>query len=103
MRDLDRMGQPGAVIIAFVFDKDLGFMFQAAEGAGMDDAIAVTLKRRAKAGHPLDMQAATRLVGLAGERGKHMEPILFGAVLVVCVRFPYIRNYLLMDRGLPWN
>jgi hypothetical protein len=56
-----------------MFDKDLGFMLQAAEGRRMDDAVAVALERRAKAGHPLLVKAAARLVGLAGERGKHMQ------------------------------
>ena len=35
------MGQAGAIIIAFMFHKDLGLVLQAAEGGGMDDAVAV--------------------------------------------------------------
>ena len=41
LRHFQRMGQPGAVIIALMLHKDLGLVLEAAEGAGMDDAVAV--------------------------------------------------------------
>ena len=41
--DLDRMGEARAVIIALVLDEDLGLVLEAAEGGGMDDAVAVAL------------------------------------------------------------
>ena len=41
LRHFQRMGQPGAVIIALMLHKDLGLVLEAAEGDGMDDAVAV--------------------------------------------------------------
>jgi len=43
LRDFDRMGKTRAVVIPLVIDKDLGLVFQASEGSGMDDAVAVAL------------------------------------------------------------
>jgi hypothetical protein len=45
------MGQPGAVMIAFVVEKDLGFLLQPPKRRGMNDAVAVALEigaRRAR-------------------------------------------------------
>ena len=41
------MGQAGAVIIPFVVEENLGLIFQAAEGGGMQDPVPVALKDRA--------------------------------------------------------
>lgn len=41
--DFDGVGEAGAEMIAGAIEEDLGFVFEAAEGAGMDDAIAITL------------------------------------------------------------
>ena len=40
------MCQPGYIMVAQRCDKDLGFVFEAAEGIGIYDAVAVTLKIR---------------------------------------------------------
>ena len=45
LRDLERVRQPGAVMIALMGDEHLGLAAQAPEGAGMDDAVAVALER----------------------------------------------------------
>jgi hypothetical protein len=42
---LQGMGQPGAEIISFEGYKDLRLIFQAAEGGGVDNPVAVALKR----------------------------------------------------------
>ena len=47
LRHLDRVGQPGAVMIALMRDEHLGLVLQPAEGGRMDDAVAVALERRA--------------------------------------------------------
>ena len=39
--DFQRMGEPGAVMIALVVDEHLGLVREPAEGGGMDDAVAV--------------------------------------------------------------
>ena len=44
LRDLDRMGQAGAEVIALVVDEHLRLVGEAAKGGGMDDAVAVALK-----------------------------------------------------------
>ena len=38
------MGEAGAVIVAFMVDKNLGFIFQSSECRGVYDAITVSLK-----------------------------------------------------------
>jgi hypothetical protein len=38
------MGKAGAVIVPFMVDKNLSFIFQSSECRGMDDAITVPLK-----------------------------------------------------------
>ena len=43
LRHFDAVRQPVAVVVAFGIDKDLGFVFQAAKGSGVDDAVAVAL------------------------------------------------------------
>src|SRR6185437_5944193 len=47
LRDFEAVGQPGAVMIALVVDKDLRLVLQPAKRGRMDDAVAVSLKRRA--------------------------------------------------------
>ena len=44
--DFEGMGQPGAVVVAFVVDEDLRLVLEAAERAGVDDAVAVPLVGR---------------------------------------------------------
>jgi hypothetical protein len=36
--------QPGAVMVAFMFEKHLCLVFQPPEGRGMDDPVTVTLE-----------------------------------------------------------
>ena len=42
------MSQPGAVVVALGGDEHLRLVFEAAEGLGVDDPVAVALKRRAQ-------------------------------------------------------
>ena len=46
MRHLERVGQPGTVMVALVGDVYLRLVLEAAEGEGVQNAVAVTLKRR---------------------------------------------------------
>ena len=66
LRDLDRVGEPGAVVVALMRDEDLRLVLQAAEGGGVDDAVAVALERRAGRALGLVLEAAARLRGIAG-------------------------------------
>ena len=47
LRHLDRVGQPRAVMVALMGDKDLCLVFQPAEGGGVDDAVPIALEGRA--------------------------------------------------------
>jgi hypothetical protein len=44
LRDLDGVGEPGAEVIRQTLGEDLSLVLQAAEGAGMNDTVAVALK-----------------------------------------------------------
>jgi len=57
LRDLERMGEARAVMIAFMGDENLRFLFQAAEPGRMDDPVAIALKRRAGGRFSLLMEA----------------------------------------------
>ena len=46
--NLQRMGQPGAEQVALMVEKNLGLVDQAAKSGGMDDAVTVPLKCRAR-------------------------------------------------------
>src|SRR5262245_3033494 len=77
---LDGMGEPCAEVIALVIDEDLGLVLQPSEGGGMDDAVAVALKRAARwrCGLRMEPAAAGARVGRIGR-----EPALAGLALMV--------------------
>ncbi len=52
LRHLDRVGQPGAVVVAFMRDEHLRLVLQAAEGGRVDDAVAVALEAACGSGFP---------------------------------------------------
>ena len=47
LADFKRVCQAGAVVQALVVEENLGFVLEAPEGCGMDDAIAIALEFRA--------------------------------------------------------
>src|SRR5262249_43295212 len=55
--DLERMGEPGAVVVAFVRDEHLGLVREAAEGGRMDDAVAVAAEVAARRARRLGNEA----------------------------------------------
>ena len=61
---LDRVGQAGAVVIAFVGHEDLGLVGQPAEGGGMDDPVAVALEFGACGRGGFGKQPATTGAGI---------------------------------------
>src|SRR5438067_2151527 len=73
-RYFDGMGQAGAEMIASAIEEDLGFVFQPAKRAGVDDPIPVTLIMSAPFRRFLDVLAAARL---AAELGKGSEKLPF--------------------------
>ena len=69
--DLDhfqRVGQPGAVMVAFVVDEDLRLVRQAPERGGMDDAVAIAAEIVARAAVRLGKAPAAARQRIGGER-----------------------------------
>jgi hypothetical protein len=95
LRHLQRMGQPGAVMIAFMEHEDLGFVFQAAERGGMDHPVAVAPERAAGLARRLREQPAAAAIGIAGikrARGSHSDRHVF-LVLIHLILRDYALNY----------
>src|SRR5436190_12916168 len=60
-RDLDGVGEPRAQMVAGAVEKNLCLVFQPAEGARMNDAVAVALEMRAPLGRLFLVFAPARL------------------------------------------
>ena len=73
LRNLERVGQPRAVVIARRREEDLRLVLQAAEGLAVDDAIAIPLKRRAHVVFGLRPKAAARVAALRRLRREDLE------------------------------
>ena len=71
---LERVGEPGAVMVAGRIDEDLGLVHQPSEGLRVHDAVAVALKRRAQEARLLRLRPPARL---EGAHRKRREPPLF--------------------------
>ena len=56
--NLERMGQPGAEMVALVEDEHLGLVGEPAEGAGVDDAVAVAAEGVAGGARRLGVEPA---------------------------------------------
>ncbi len=61
-----RMGQPGAEMVALVEHEDLGLVLEAAEGGGMDDTVAIAPERAAGAAWRLGKQPSPARIRIAG-------------------------------------
>jgi hypothetical protein len=61
--DLEGVGQPGAKVIAFVEDEDLGLVRESAEGGGVDDTVAVAPEGVAGCAHRFRIEPAATAVG----------------------------------------
>ncbi len=86
LRHLDGMGQARTIIVAFVFNENLGLVFQPPKRAGVNDPVPVPLKAGAKVAfffryEPSPAQSRVRSIG-----GTHMSP----PVLVACPSAFYI-------------
>ena len=65
LRDFERMGEPGAVMVALVEHEDLGLVLEPAEGGRMDDAVAVAAEGAAALADGLGMEPAAALARIA--------------------------------------
>ena len=70
LRHLQRMGQPRSVVVPFVIGEYLGLVFQPSKCIGMDDSIAITLKRSPVGAFVLRMRPSLAVLGCSG-RGCH--------------------------------
>jgi hypothetical protein len=70
LTDLDRVGQPRAVIVSLMLHEDLRLVLEPAEGAAMDDPVAVALEGRAMRAFGFGVASAAALRGVAGEGGE---------------------------------
>ena len=66
LRHFERVGQPGAVMIALVEHEDLGFVLQAAKCGGMDHPVAIAPERAAGLARRLGKQPPAAAFGVAG-------------------------------------
>ncbi len=68
LRHFQRMGQPGAVMVAFMLHENLGLVLEAAEGRGMDDAVAVAAVTGAGEAFGFREKATPAFPGIGGIR-----------------------------------
>ncbi len=77
LRDLERMGQAGAEMVALVEDEDLGLVGEPPEGGRMDDAVAVAAEGVAGRARRLRMEPAAapaRSGRIGGAREQPLQP-----------------------------
>ena len=67
-RRLQRVGHPGAVVVACRIDEDLSLALQAPKRFRMQDPIAIALERRAQTAIVLRLESSACLVGTDGQR-----------------------------------
>ena len=68
LRDLDRVGEAGAEMIALVIDEHLGLVGEAAKGGRVNDAVAVALEFAAGRRRRLGDQTSRRAGRVGGVR-----------------------------------
>src|SRR5580698_7185623 len=75
LRDLDGVGQAGAKVVGVAAGEDLRLVFETAESAGVDDAIAVTLERIAIRMRRLGIAASAGILDADGVRSEHRRSL----------------------------
>ena len=66
LRHFERVGEPGAIVVALVEHEDLGLVLQAAKRGGMDHPVAIAPERAAGLARGLGEQSSAAAVGVAG-------------------------------------
>ena len=74
LRHLERVGQPGAVMVALVEHEHLGLVAQPAEGGGMDDPVAIAPEGLRVRARRLGKQPPAAALGVAGIRAREEQP-----------------------------
>jgi hypothetical protein len=65
------MGEPRAVMVAFIEDEDLGLVLEPSECSGVDDAVTVAAKSAAAFADRLGMEPAAAAIGITRIRSAH--------------------------------
>ena len=78
LRDFDGVRQAVAEVVGIAAGENLGLRFQAAEGAGVDDAVAIALKVVAVGMRRLGMPASAGLFHADGVGGEHGRSVVSG-------------------------
>ncbi len=73
LRDLQRVGQPGAEMVALVKHEDLGLVGETAKRRGMDDAVAIAAERAARAARRLRIAPAAAVAHIGGKGCGHFD------------------------------
>ena len=95
LRDFQRMGQPGAVMVALVEHEHLRLVLEAAERGGMDNPVAIAPERAAGPARRLRKQPAAAGIGVAAIEcagGSHSDRHDF-LVLIHLIPRDYALNY----------
>ena len=95
LRHFERMGQPGAVMIALVEHENLRLVLQPPERGGMDHPVAIPPERAAGLARRLGKQPAAAGIGVAGIKragGSHSDRHDF-LVLIHLIPRDYALNY----------
>ena len=71
LRNLDRMGQPGAEVVGDTMSENLSLILKPAKGAGVNDAVAVALERGAIGMLGLGVAPSARVLNPDGIFGEH--------------------------------
>jgi iron-sulfur cluster assembly accessory protein len=106
LRDFEGVGQPGAVMIAFVEHEYLGFVLQAAKGGGMDHPVAIAPERAAGLARRLGKQPAAAAVGVAGiDRARSSHSDRHGVLILIHLipqpcALNYVRGRIPNDLGM---
>ena len=74
--DLHGVGEAGPQVVAGAVEEDLGLVFEPAEGARVDDAVAVALVLGSPVGGRLGIAAAARVGAELGEWGEPLALVL---------------------------
>ena len=84
-----RMGQPGAVMIALMEHKNLGFVLETAKSGGMDHPVAIPAERAAGLARGFRKQPAAAPLGVAGvgrAGGSHSDRHVFLVLIHLILR-----------------
>ena len=88
LRNLQRVGQSGTVVVALMLDEYLGLVFQPAERAGVNDPVPVPLETRPERAFFFRHQPATAAARIRGISRPHLSVLSLSPVPAVSILQP---------------